>query len=149
MSLSVCVPYETPATVQNIEKIFNDIGQPSSRVQQLKRELTMEIKYYRQKCVQLLKKSMVHYAKLNSTNVGKHSSTSISVCSEFCCKFNHVNRRRIVSTARAILSATIDSLCFNLILSMFYMIFFLYKDSLSNAITPLMVRGIITNNCKF
>lgn len=150
MPHSSVVPCEIPVTMQKVEKLLSDISQPSSRVQQLKRELrAMEIKCCRQKCVRSLKKSMVLYTKLNSTSESKHSRISTSVCSVLCCESKHVKRRRVVSTSRAISSAAIETLCFSLILSMVYMLFFLYKDSLSNIITPLTVRGIFTNSNKF
>ena len=149
MPSSSFAPYKTPATVQATEKLLNDVSQPSSRVQQLKRKLrVMEIKYYRQKCVRSLKNSMVHYSKLNCTGEIKHNYIGNSICSELCSVSNHVRRRRVVSTARAISSTAIETLCFNLILSMVYMFLVLYKDSLSNVIIPLMARGIIINNNK-
>jgi len=84
---------------------------------------------------------MVYYTKLNSTSESKHNCSSNPVYSELCYESNHVKRRRVVSRARAVSSTAIETLCFNLILSMVYMLLVLYKDSISNIITPLTGEG--------
>jgi len=142
MTSSSFAPCKTPTTMQTAEKLLRDISRPSSRVQKIKRELrAMEIKYYRQKCVRSLRKCMVYYTKLNSTSESKHNCSSNPVYSELCYESNHVKRRRVVSRARAVSSTAIETLCFNLILSMVYMLLVLYKDSISNIITPLTGEG--------
>jgi len=131
--------YKAPTTIQMIEKLLHDVSQHSSRIQRLKRERrSMEIKYCRQRCIQSLRNSMLLYNKLNANSISD---------SKLERKFNHIDNRKVVSTGKMISRATIESVCFNLVLSMVYMLLFLYKDSFSHMTFPPMLReAIIYNN---
>jgi len=121
-SSSSLVTYETHTTDPLVEKLMNDVSQPSSQVDQLKRE----IRYYRQRCVRSSTKCMMHYSNLYPTCDSTNDCNDSSIGSDLYLESSHT---KIVS------SAAIEIMGLILVLFIVYMLWFLL--SLSNIGAPL------------
>jgi len=140
--------HEASTAAQLVAKLLNDVRQPNSRVEQLRRDIrSKEIKYYRQKCVRSLKKSMMGYKKLNSIEdksiVDRNCDYVANFASiELCHKPNHSRNDRVASAAKLILKLVMETMCFNLVMYLICTRFILWTDSFSNIMTPLIPGAI-------
>lgn len=110
----------------------------ASRVQSIKGKLrSMEIQYYRTKCVRSLRRSMVQYMKIETVDEIEPSSTSSVMTNdlliteeEHVTDFKDSDKRRSHSAMEIVR----DILCFNLVLGLFYMFCVLYKGTITDAL---------------
>jgi len=113
-----------------------DLSPCAARVGTIKRQLrTMEIQHYRAKCVRSLRRSMIRYKKISEDN----DSSSVSFLD------NDESLSPAISedvetkpVAKAVMQFAMevarDILCFNLIIAVFYIYYFLYKDTIIQVI---------------
>jgi len=125
--------YQPSTTVQLVESLLDDVNQSShsSRVQMIKRKLrSMEIKYYRRKCVWSLRKSMVHFTKMHATSDIVSDCDDSSICSELSVSVSRYSHNgRVVSIAQGVLEIAWEIICFNLVIATVCM-YYLHEDSL-------------------
>jgi len=126
------------ALVLENEAFIEDYDQSAcaGRVSTIKRQLrTMEIQHYRAKCVRSLRRSMIRYKKISEDN----DSSSVSFLD------NDESLSPAISedvetkpVAKAVMQFAMevarDILCFNLIIAVFYIYYFLYKDTIIQVI---------------
>jgi len=144
--------YEASKTIQLVESMLEDMNQSfytsCVRVQEIKRELrSMEIKYYRRKCVWSLRKSMA-YLKLYDSSVGSYDSSvgsydcdDPSICSELSVS-HHVHKGRDLRIAQ-MLEIAWEVMCINLVIAMVCMFYVLYKDTLNTVSEVVEIRKLI------
>jgi len=121
-------------TSLSVDPLLDDMSQSShsSRIQGIKRNLrSMEIKYYREKCVRSLRKSMVHYQKVNDSE-RRADCDNTSICSELSIS-HHSYSSKVPSTSKVVSEVLREIMCFNLVLSVACVVFVLYNNSLSKA----------------
>merc|ERR1719491_125156 len=109
----------------------------ASRVQSIKSKLrSMEIQYYRTKCVRSLRRSMVQYMKIELDDNEPSSISSIMTNDLLITEEEHVTDLKDSDKRRSHSAMEIvrDILCFNLVLGLLYMFCVLYKDTITDAI---------------
>lgn len=123
----------------------------AGRVQGIKRQMrSMEIQYYRSKCVRSLRISMTRYMKIeaadDSSSTASDSSSTRSFTSETVRIENKIRVDEVKPAANphSAMEIARDILCFNLVLAMAYMIFVLYKDTITHAIRGLDTTNLVT-----
>ena len=95
-----------------------------------------------------LKKSMAHYTEMTSTGDGGDGRSEASFGREsFRGKSTRVVNRKVVGpSAKMVSRAVIETLCFNIVLCMVYLIFVLYKGSLLDIVAKVMVEWKIIHD---
>lgn len=110
----------------------------ASRVQSIKGKLrSMEIQYYRTKCVRSLRRSMVQYMKIETVDEIEPSSISSGMTNDLLMiEKEHVTDLKDSDKRRSHSAMEIvrDILCFNLVLGLLYMFCVLYKDTITDSI---------------
>lgn len=120
-------------------------------VQSIKRRMrSMEIQYYRTKCVRSLRISMAVYKRIQATDDSTASVSSSTrslnstklLIEEDEESLDEVKPSR--KNSHFAMEVARDILCFNLVLAMAYMIFVLYKDTISHAIRSIDTTNMVT-----
>lgn len=129
---SSIVFYEVSKTIQLVESMLEDMSlsfyTSSLRLQEIKKRLrSIEIKYYRRKCVWSLRKSMA-YLKFNEDSDISSACDDSSICSEISVsRHNHQDRNLLITQ---IFEIAWEVMCVNLVIAMVYMFYLFYEDSL-------------------
>jgi len=142
---STIASFKPSITVQLTESLLDDVSQSSHsfRVQTIKRKLrSMEIKYYRRKCVWSLRKSMVHFTKISATGDTVSDSDDSSICSELSVSVSRYNNGRVLSIAQGVLEIAWEIICFNLVIATVCM-YYLHDDSLGKFGEVAKIRRLL------
>jgi len=123
--------YKPTKAVELVEMLLDDMSctSHSYRLQMIKRKLrSMEIKYYRRKCVWSLRKSMAHYVNIDAVNESSFDCDDVSICSELSVP-HYSYRDKFISLAQG-LEIVWEIMCYNLVIAIVYVFYIsIYKDS--------------------
>jgi len=124
-------------TAANIEMIEDYEHSPrAGRVVKIKRQMrSMEIQYYRTKCVRSLRRSMVLSMQIE-ISADDESSTGSLEPERLAVPSGDENPEGISATkghSQTAMEVVRDIICFNILLAIMYMFYILYKDSIMDA----------------
>jgi len=130
-------------TTANIAMIEDYEHSPRGvRVINIKRQMrSQEIQYYRSKCVRSLRRSMALSTKIMISDDDESSTTSLELTrlveqssNEKSSNEKHDGVNPTTRHAQSAMDVLRDIVVFNIILAIMYMFYFLYKDSIMDAI---------------
>jgi len=145
---------EAMRTVQVVDLMLDDMSHSShsNRLQEIKRRLrSMEIQYYRRKCVWSLRKSMAHYMIVDAANDIIIDCDDSTVFSEISvCQSQFSRNGRIMSIRQSVIEMAWEIMLFNLVISMICMLYFnedsIYKFAHVLKIRRLMMSGLVPDS---
>jgi len=130
----------TSITTPFVERPSHNKITPPSQIQQVKKE------YDHQKRSQPPSECMIHSDKCNIVTGSNYDDGGLSISSDLCVP-NYIHNDRIGATAKIIWTVARETICFNLVLCMFYLLFILYRDLLFDPIE--MIRKMSDNAVRF
>jgi len=145
---STATLYNPSVAVKLAESLLDDtsISSHSFRAQQIKRKLrSMEIKYYRRKCVWSLRKSMEHYTKLNTISDSIDERDDSSICSELSIP-HYIPNVRFRSISQGILQLAWEIICLNVVITAVCTYF--YEHTLHNFCGEMNLKRLFLVDCQ-
>ena len=140
---------DTIMKVKLVDNLLHDVSKPLSRMHQLKKKKrSMEIKYYRHKCIRSLKKCAKHYDKVSSYSDIIDSCIHSSISSELSRDPRQIESVRAMPIVKIVSKSAMEVLQFKLVLAMVYAIILLYEYPLVNAMAYLIDGRVMMKNSR-